>query len=135
MSCSTPSVGTPSPPACAPPATPDAWCRWRTWPWFPVSSTPRDFYPKNVHIFGFQITSLLEHGYDPRPDLSELLAGLEAGRFTVPIDATFPLSGAAEAHRHLESRANLGKVMLTVCAAPATPSATTAEALDPGASS
>ncbi len=95
----------------------------------------RDFYPKNVRIFGFQITSLLEHGYDPRPDLSELLAGLEAGRFTVPIDATFPLSGAAEAHRHLESRANLGKVMLTVCAAPATPSATTAEALDPGASS
>ena len=30
----------------------------------------RDFYPKNVHIHGFQITDLMEHGYDPRPDLA-----------------------------------------------------------------
>lgn len=95
----------------------------------------RDFYPKNVHILGFQITSLLEHGYDPRPDLSELLAGLAAGRFTVPIDATFPLAAAADAHRHLESRANLGKVVLTVGTAPAPPPATSGTAVRPGASS
>jgi NADPH:quinone reductase len=74
----------------------------------------RDFYPKNVRIFGFQITALTEHGYDPRPDLRTLLEGLATGRFTVPVDAVFPLAEAARAHRYLEERRNLGKVVLTV---------------------
>jgi NADPH2:quinone reductase len=73
----------------------------------------RDFYPKNVHIHGFQITDLLEHGYDPRPDLRTLLGALVQGRFRVPIDSIFPLSDAAGAHRRLASRAALGKVVLT----------------------
>jgi NADPH:quinone reductase len=74
----------------------------------------RDFYPKNVRILGFQITSLIEHGYDPRADLIELLDGLAADRFFVPIDMTFPLSRAADAHLYLEQRSNRGKVLLTV---------------------
>jgi NADPH2:quinone reductase len=74
----------------------------------------RDFYPKNGRIFGFQITALMDHGYDPRPDLRELLAAVAAGRFTVDIDSTFPLAAAADAHRHVESRQNRGKVLLTV---------------------
>jgi len=55
----------------------------------------------------------MEHGYDPRPDLRELLTALDTGRFTVPVDTSFPLSDAAGAHRRLESRATLGKVILT----------------------
>jgi NADPH:quinone reductase len=74
----------------------------------------RDFYPKNARILGFQITSLTEHGYDPRGDLVELLDALATDRFIVPIDTTFPLSRAADAHRYLEQRANRGKVLLTV---------------------
>jgi len=74
----------------------------------------RDFYPKNVHIHGFQITDLMEHGYDPRPDLTDLLDALAERRFTVPVDSTFPLSDAAAAHERLESRAVLGKVLLDV---------------------
>jgi len=73
----------------------------------------RDFYPRNVHIHGFQITDLMEHGYDPRPDLQALLAGVAQRRFVVPVDSTFPLSDAAAAHARLESRAVLGKVVLT----------------------
>ncbi|MGD9525409.1 MAG: zinc-binding alcohol dehydrogenase family protein [Pseudonocardia sp.] len=73
----------------------------------------RDFYPKNVHIHGFQVTDLMEHGYDPRPDLAEVLAGLAQRRFAVPVDSTFPLADAASAHARLESRAVLGKVLLT----------------------
>lgn len=80
----------------------------------PSTIDTRDFYPKNVRIFGFQITALLEHGYDPRPDLVELMDGIAAGRFTVNIDATFPLAQAAAAHRHLEQRSNRGKVLLSV---------------------
>lgn len=74
----------------------------------------RDFYPKNARLLGFQITSLSEHGYDPRADLAELLDALATHRFTVPIDMTFPLSRAGEAHTYLEQRANRGKVLLTV---------------------
>jgi NADPH2:quinone reductase len=78
----------------------------------PSTVDTRDFYPKNVRILGFQITALIEHGYDPRPDLAELLAALASGRFTVPVDSAFPLADAADAHRRLESRANRGKVVL-----------------------
>jgi NADPH2:quinone reductase len=80
----------------------------------PSTIDTRDFYPKNARILGFQITSLMEHGYDPRPDLVGLLDALAADRFTVPIDATYPLADAADAHRHLEQRANRGKVLLRV---------------------
>jgi NADPH:quinone reductase len=80
----------------------------------PSTIDTRDFYPRNVHIHGFQITDLMEHGYDPRPDLRELLTALDGGRFTVPVDATFGLADAAGAHRRLESRAARGKVILTV---------------------
>jgi len=78
----------------------------------PSTVDTRDFYPKNGRIFGFQITALMEHGYDPRPDLGELLDSIAAGRFTVDIDATFPLAAAADAHRHVERRGNRGKVLL-----------------------
>ena len=78
----------------------------------PSTIDTRDFYPRNVHIHGFQITDLMEHGYDPRPDLRELLDAVDTGRFTVPVDSTFPLADAAAAHRRLESRAALGKVIL-----------------------
>lgn len=51
---------------------------------------------------------------NPRPDLTELLDALAVGRFTVPVDATFPLAQAGDAHRYLEQRANRGKVLLSV---------------------
>lgn len=78
----------------------------------PSTIDTRDFYPRNVHIHGFQITDLMEHGWDPRPDLRELLDAVASGRFAVPIDATYPLSRAADSHRRVASRAVLGKVVL-----------------------
>jgi NADPH:quinone reductase len=79
----------------------------------PSTIDTRDFYPRNIHIHGFQITDLMEHGWDPRPDLSALLAAVAEKRFTVNIDSTFPLSAAPDAHRRLSSRAVMGKVILT----------------------
>ena len=67
-----------------------------------------------MRILGFQITSLIEHGYDPRPDLRDLLDAVATGRFTVPVDATFPIAEVADAHRRLERRINCGKVMVTL---------------------
>lgn len=73
----------------------------------------RDFYPKNVTIYGFQVTNLMQRlGYDPRGDLAELADGVVSGDLKVHVDRVFPLSEAAEAHRRLEGRLNRGKVMM-----------------------
>lgn len=37
-----------------------------------------------------------------------------AGKIKVPIDSTFPLANAAEAHARMESSAHIGKIVLTV---------------------
>jgi NADPH2:quinone reductase len=79
----------------------------------PSTVDTRDFYPKNVSIYGFQITDLMQHGWDPRLDLRDVPAAVADGRFTVPIDSTFGLEKAADAHRRLESRATRGKIVLT----------------------
>lgn len=38
---------------------------------------------------------------------------IEAGKISIPVDATFPLAEAAKAHAHLEAGAHVGKVVLT----------------------
>jgi NADPH2:quinone reductase len=80
----------------------------------PSTVDTRDFYPKNVRIYGFQLTNLMRQGWDPRQDLRELLVAVGDGRFTVPIDSTFPLDQAAQAHQRLESGDTRGKVVLSI---------------------
>jgi NADPH2:quinone reductase len=73
----------------------------------------RDFYPKNVTIYGFQITNLMQRlGYDPRADLAELADLAAEGTLEVHVDQVFALEEAADAHRHMEARRNMGKVMI-----------------------
>lgn len=73
----------------------------------------RDFYPKNVTIYGFQITNLMQHlGYDPRGDLEELAGLVARGKLKINVDKAFPLEEAGDAHRYLEGRRNKGKVMI-----------------------
>ncbi|BBA95303.1 putative alcohol dehydrogenase [Actinacidiphila reveromycinica] len=79
----------------------------------PSTVDTRDFYPKNASVHGFQLTGLVEHGYDPRPDLREIAAGVAAGTYRVPVEATFPLDQASRAHALLEQRASRGKIVLT----------------------
>jgi NADPH2:quinone reductase len=38
----------------------------------------------------------------------------ESGAIRVPVHATFPLANAAEAHRVMEGRSHIGKLILTV---------------------
>jgi NADPH:quinone reductase len=47
---------------------------------------------------------------------TEVFDWLRRGVFTVKIDCTFPLAQAADAHRRLQSRASVGKILLTVTA-------------------
>ncbi|AUY53276.1 hypothetical protein EH183_35255 [Streptomyces sp. CB01881] len=87
----------------------------------PSTIDTRHFYPKNVSIHGFQITNLLDHGYDPRPDLREIAARVATGAFRVPVESVFTLEQAADARRQLERRGNRGKIVLTVAGDPACP--------------
>lgn len=80
----------------------------------PSTVDTRDFYPKNAVIHGFQLTNLIEHGYDPRADLRDLADRVADGTYHVPVEATFPLDRAREAHERLEQRGNRGKIVLTV---------------------
>ena len=73
----------------------------------------RDFYPKNVTIYGFQITNLMQRlDYDPRADLAELADLAAEGTLEVHVNQVFALEEAADAHRHMEARRNMGKVMI-----------------------
>lgn len=74
----------------------------------------RDFYPKNARIYGFQLGNLMAAGRYPeaRADLETILARAADGTFAVPIAHTFPLEDAAAAHKALESRGVLGKLLL-----------------------
>jgi NADPH:quinone reductase len=72
----------------------------------------RDFYPKNATIYGLQIANLMEEGYDPRPDLEELMGLVASGTLRVHVDRVFPLEEAPAAHAYLEERRNRGKVVL-----------------------
>jgi len=78
----------------------------------PSTIDTRDFYPRNVTIHGFQITDLIDRGYDPRTDLADLADLVAAGALTVHIDRTLPLTEAAIAHEHVAGRRNRGKVIL-----------------------
>jgi NADPH2:quinone reductase len=73
----------------------------------------RDFYPKNVTIYGFQITNLVQRlGYDPRGDLAELADLAARGKLEVHVDRVFTLEEAGSAHYHMEERRNRGKIMI-----------------------
>lgn len=47
-----------------------------------------------------------------RASVDRILADAAAGRIDVPIDATFPLSEAAAAHRHAEAGGRIGRTVL-----------------------
>jgi len=51
-------------------------------------------------------------GYDSRGDLGELADLAAEGNLVVHVDQVFSLEQAANAHRYLEARRNMGKVMI-----------------------
>ncbi|TMA84111.1 MAG: zinc-binding dehydrogenase, partial [Deltaproteobacteria bacterium] len=49
-----------------------------------------------------------------RREMLDLLVDYEAGRIRPVVGKTFPLTEAAAAHRYIQERQNVGKVVLTV---------------------
>ncbi|MGD9829593.1 MAG: NAD(P)H-quinone oxidoreductase [Hyphomicrobiaceae bacterium] len=79
-----------------------------------------------VNFARLMVKRLVLTGSTLRPRTREVKAGiaqaleakawplLATGRIKVVLDSTFPLAEAAEAHRHMETSAHVGKIVLTV---------------------
>jgi NADPH:quinone reductase-like Zn-dependent oxidoreductase len=100
--------------AAAAPGKPRRWWRalsaWATTPRF----DPMSLINRNRGVFGLH----LGHLWDERPRLAPLvdllISELSAGRLNPVVARTFALDRVADAHRFIQSRGNVGKVVLTV---------------------
>ncbi len=74
--------------------------------------TPLSLMNRNRGVFGLN----LGHLWDERRQLADammfVLAEVVAGRLRPVVARTFPLERAADAHRFIQSRSNIGKVLL-----------------------
>jgi NADPH:quinone reductase-like Zn-dependent oxidoreductase len=98
--------------AAAPGERRSAWRAFHAW-----ISTPR-FNPmsminRNRGVFGLHIGHLWDERRQLAPLMDMLISELSAGRLTPVVARTFPLERAADAHRFIQSRSNIGKVVLT----------------------
>ena len=71
-------------------------------------------------IVPLDVVKLFQHGWRiagfriaPPDELRAAVDLIRNGLVKIPVDKTFPLSQAAEAHRHLDLRRHVGKVLLT----------------------
>ncbi len=75
---------------------------------------PLDLMHRNVAVIGVHLGRLEAKQPVLRRQMLELLRLYSAGQIKPVIGKTFPLEQAAEAHRYIHNRQNMGKVVLTV---------------------
>ena len=68
---------------------------------------------RNRGVFGLHVGHLWDETRQLAPLMSMLMQELAAGRIQPVVARTFPLEQAAEAHRFIQNRLNIGKVVLT----------------------
>jgi NADPH:quinone reductase-like Zn-dependent oxidoreductase len=78
-------------------------------PWF----HPLKLMSDNKAVVGVNLGHLWDHVGMLRRETMALLADYDAGRIKPVVGRTFPLADAAGAHRFLQERRNVGKVVLT----------------------
>ena len=81
-----------------------------TIPWF----HPVQLMNANKAVIGVNLGHLWDRIDMLRREMLTLLADAEAGRIAPVVGKTFPLTEAAAAHRYIQERRNVGKVLLTV---------------------
>ena len=78
------------------------------------SFRPLSLMNHNRAVLGLNLGHLWTEARQLRTAMDSLLQEFTAGRLRPIVAATFPLERAGDAHRYLQSRANIGKVVLTV---------------------
>ena len=86
-----------------------AFAAWRATPRF----DPLSMINRNRGVFGLHIGHLWSERRQLSPLMDLLLAELRASRLAPVVARTYPLERAADAHRFIQSRQNIGKVVLT----------------------
>ena len=70
---------------------------------------------RSIGVYGFSIGTLARTSpRDYRPLAQRAVAMVSAGKVTIPITKEYDLDQVREAHRHLESRQSMGKLVLRV---------------------
>jgi len=69
---------------------------------------------RNRGVFGLNLGHLWDERDRLAEAMSQILADVAAGRLRPVVARTFPLEQAAEAHRFIQARSNIGKVVLTI---------------------
>lgn len=72
---------------------------------------PIALMPKNLTVVGYYLTPILEQPELCVPALAEVAAHVAARRIRIPIEK-LPLADAAQAHRRMEARETVGKLVL-----------------------
>lgn len=67
----------------------------------------------NKGVYGLNVLKLLENPELLSQTLSKIMGGFEDGKYRVKIGKTFNLSEASQAQAYLQSRKNIGKIVLT----------------------
>lgn len=83
-----------------------------TWLKLP-SFKPLSLISSNRGVFGLNVGHLWSEQRRIAPIVQSLVDDFASGRLKPVIARTFPLEQAGEAHRYLQSRSNIGKVILT----------------------
>jgi NADPH:quinone reductase-like Zn-dependent oxidoreductase len=86
-----------------------AFLAWRATPRF----DPLSLINRNRGVFGLHVGHLWEERPQLTPLMQMLLGELRAGHLRPVVAKTFPLDRVADAHRFIQSRQNIGKVVLT----------------------
>ena len=88
------------------------WTAFRAW----HSSSridPLSLINENRGVFGLNVGHLWSERTQLTPIMEMLLGELRAGRLRPVVAKTFPLDRVADAHRFIQDRQNIGKVVLT----------------------
>ncbi|MFZ0520619.1 MAG: zinc-binding dehydrogenase [Candidatus Acidiferrales bacterium] len=83
-----------------------------------LAQTPR-FHPlklmsQNISVIGISLGKLAARGAMLRGELDEIFKLYAAGKVKPVIGKTFPFADAASAHKYIQERKNIGKVILNV---------------------
>lgn len=88
------------------------WRAFRAWMETPRFD-PMSLIHRNRGVFGLNLGHLWEERRQIAPLMDMLVSELSAGRLQPVVARTFPLERAGDAHRFIQSRQNIGKVVLT----------------------
>lgn len=98
--------------AAAPSERRSLWHAFHAWMATPRFD-PMSLINRNRGVFGLHVGHLWDERRQLAPIMDMLVNELSAGRIAPVVARTFPLERAADAHRFIQSRSNIGKVVLT----------------------